>query len=57
VQTAGKYYVEQYVIPVLSTIIRKGVGSVDDLKEELTPLVMAAKKVDMLAIRATNLKL
>ena len=56
VQTAGKYYVEQYVIPVLSTIIRKGVGSVDDLKEELTPLVMAAKKVDMLAIRATKSK-
>ncbi len=56
VQTTGKYYVEQYVIPVLSTIIPKGTGTVASLKEELTPMVMAAKKVDMLVEKAKGVK-
>jgi len=56
VQSAGKYYVEQYVIPVLTTIIPKGVGTVENLRSELTPQVMSAKKVEMLAAKVKDTK-
>ena len=56
VQSTGKYYVEQYVIPVLTTIIPKGTASVAALKEELTPMVMAAKKIEMLVEKAKGVK-
>ncbi|MCO6460720.1 MAG: peptidylprolyl isomerase [Saprospiraceae bacterium] len=56
VQADGKYYVEQYVIPVLTTILHEGNGRVEDLKEELTPMVMTARKVTKLFERAKAIK-
>lgn len=56
IQTTGKYYVEQYVIAVLNSIIPKGKGTVEALKSELTPMVMAVKKNEKLLEKAKSSK-
>lgn len=56
IQQNGRYYVEQFVIPGLKAINTKGLNTIAALKEELTPKVMAEKKVDILAAKAKNTK-
>ncbi len=56
IQQTGKYYVEQFVIAGLKAINVKGLNSIETLKNELTPKVMAEKKVEILANKAKNTK-
>ncbi|MBK8602305.1 MAG: peptidylprolyl isomerase [Saprospiraceae bacterium] len=56
IQQTGKYYVEQIVVPALKVINNKGVSEVASIKADITPMVMAEKKVEMLAEKAKNTK-